>query len=106
VRMPDTVSSSIPGSANSYSSCRQRPHGMIVSPSLLTHTNATSSPPPDMCRSPTRAHSAHSPTPYEAFSTLQPDTMRPSLTSAAAPTLYREYGAYARCMASVATWRS
>ena len=30
VRMPDTVSSSMPGTACSYSSWRQRPHGMSV----------------------------------------------------------------------------
>jgi hypothetical protein len=33
--------------------------------------------------------------PYEAFSTLQPVMIRPSSTSAAAPTLNFEYGAYA-----------
>ena len=46
-----------------------------------------------MNRSLTSAHSAHRVTPYEAFSTLQPETMRPSETSAAAPTWNREYGA-------------
>ena len=46
-----------------------------------------------MNRSLTSEHSAHSVTPYEAFSMLQPETIRPSETSAAAPTLNREYGA-------------
>ena len=106
VRMPETVSSSIPGIACSYSSWRQRPHGMSVLPSPSTQTNATSLPPPDMNRSLTSEHSAHSVTPYEAFSMLQPETIRPSETSAAAPTRKREYGAYARCIASVAAARS
>ena len=44
----------------------------------------------------TSPHSAHSVSPYEAFSTLQPTTIRPSSTSAAAPTGKSEYGAYAR----------
>ena len=34
----------------------------------------------------TSEHSAHSVTPYAAFSTLHPTTTRPSSTSAAAPT--------------------
>ena len=38
-------------------------------------------------------HSAHSDRPYDAFSTLQPVTTRPSSTSAAAPTRTWEYGA-------------
>src|SRR5690606_32910564 len=53
----------------------------------------------------TTAHSAQSPTPYEAFSTLHPVTTRPSSTSAAAPTGNPEYGQYARVMASRAASR-
>ena len=48
--------------------------------------HATSRPPPPACRAETSPHSAHSVSPYEAFSTLQPVTTRPSSTSAAAPT--------------------
>ena len=44
--------------------------------------------------------------PYEAFSTLQPTTTRPSSTSPAAPTGKSEYGAYACRMASIAADRS
>src|SRR5690606_2466693 len=51
-------------------------------------------------------HSAHSVSPYEAFSTLQPVTIRPSSTSPAQPTGNREYGAYARRIAAMAASRS
>ena len=51
-------------------------------------------------------HSAHSARPYDAFSTLQPLTIRPSSTSPAAPTLKREYGASARRMTVRASWRN
>ena len=44
--------------------------------------------------------------PYEAFSTLQPVTTRPSSTRPAAPTGKPEYGAYARRIAPVAAARS
>ena len=50
---------------------------------------------PIACSADTSPHSAHSVRPYDAFSTLQPVTMRPSSTSAAAPTCRCEYGAYA-----------
>ena len=46
------------------------------------------------------------PSPYDAFSTLQPETVRPSSTRAATPTGKPEYGAYARDMASRAAARS
>ena len=70
----------------SKSSWRHRPQGMITSPSPLTHTKCVSRPPPVACSEETSPHSAHSVTPYAAFSTLQPTTSRPSSTSAAAPT--------------------
>jgi hypothetical protein len=79
---------------------------MSGSPVPSTHDIATSRPPPLACSADTIPHSAHSVTPYEAFSTLQPRTIRPSSTSAAAPTGKREYGAYAPCIASVAAARS
>ena len=56
---------------------------------------ATSRPPPERANSLTTPHSAQRVMPYEAFSTLQPVMIRPSSTSAAAPTLNFEYGAYA-----------
>ena len=77
----------------SNSSWRQRPHGIRVAPSPSTHVNATSLPPPVMCSCDTSEHSAQSVTPYDAFSTLQPETIRPSSVSAAAPTGNDEYGA-------------
>ena len=52
----------------------------------LTQANATSLPPPVMCRLETSAHSAHRVRPYEAFSTLAPVMIRPSSTIAATPT--------------------
>ena len=58
------------------------------------------------CSELTSPHSAQSVTPYEAFSTLQPTTTRPSSTSAAAPTGKSEYGAYACRIASMAAARS
>src|SRR5690606_40561389 len=63
VRMPDTVSSSIPSAECSNSSWRQRPHGMRVCPWPSTHVKATSLPPPVICRVETSAHSAHSVSP-------------------------------------------
>src|SRR5450830_962473 len=41
--------------------------------------------------------------PYAAFSTLQPRKTRPSLHSSAAPTLKREYGAYASSRPALAS---
>ena len=43
-------------------------------------------------RAETSPHSAHNVSPYEAFSTLQPLTMRPSSARPAAPTWKWEYG--------------
>ncbi len=57
----------------SHSSCRHRPHGISTPPWMSTHANATSRPPPR------RVQGRHQPalgaqaSPYEAFSTLQPD---------------------------------
>src|SRR5690606_9235703 len=102
---PLTVSSTRSGPPCSKSSWRQRPHGMRTLPWPSTHVNATSRPPPLAWSAETSPHSAHSPTPYEAFSTLQPTTTRPSSTSAATPTGNFEYGTYARCMTSRAAAR-
>src|SRR5690606_27965432 len=90
---PSTVSTSSSAPPNSHSSWRQRPHGMSSSPWPSTQVKATSRPPPEACSADTSPHSAHNPSPYEAFSTLQPVTTRPSSTSAAAPTGNFEYGA-------------
>ena len=92
---PRTVSSRHSGPPFSHRSCRHRPHGIRGSPCLSTHTTATKRPPPLACRAETRPHSAHKARPYDAFSTLQPTTTRPSSTSPAAPTWKFEYGAYA-----------
>jgi hypothetical protein len=59
---------------------------MMGAPFPLTHANATRRPPPVPCSVETRPHSAQSVKPYEAFSTVQPVTTRPSSTKAAAPT--------------------
>src|SRR5918994_7310872 len=67
---------------------------------------ASSRPPPLACRLDTIPHSAHNARPYDAFSTLHPVTIRPSSTTAAAPTGYREYGAYARGTMARASSRS
>src|SRR5262245_49588424 len=77
----------------SHSSCRHRPHGISGAPEASTQDSAISRPPPLACNAETNPHSAHSVTPYDAFSTLQPTTTRPSSTSAAAPTGKLEYGA-------------
>src|SRR5450830_1617177 len=103
--IPLTVSTSRPGPPCSHRSCRQRPQGMSALPWASTHAKATSRPPPLTCSADTSAHSAHRVRPYDAFSTLQPTTIRPSSTSAAAPTGKREYGAYARVMTSRAAVR-
>jgi hypothetical protein len=66
---------------------------MITSRSAFTQTKWVSRPPPPATSSLTSPHSAHSVTPYAAFSTLQPATTRPSSTRAAAPTGKPEYGA-------------
>jgi len=66
---------------------------MITVPLPLTQTRWVSRPPPVACRLETTPHSAQSTTPYAAFSTLQPTTVRPSSTRAAAPTWKFEYGA-------------
>src|SRR3954463_10710881 len=79
---------------------------MSTSPRASTHTKCVSRPPPPACSAEPSPHSAHSVTPYDAFSTLQPTTTRPSSTRAAAPTGNSEYGAYARCMTAVAAPRS
>src|SRR4029453_1127653 len=66
---------------------------------------ARSRPPPLPCSAETTPHSAHSVNPYEALSTLQPVTTRPSSVSAAAPTGNPEYGAWARGIISrAAAW--
>src|SRR6478752_8916580 len=83
---PDGVSTTKDGPPNSYSTCRHRPHGISSSPAPDRQATATSRPPPVSRSCPTRVHSAHRPSPYEAFSTLQPVIVRPSSTSAAAPT--------------------
>jgi hypothetical protein len=79
---------------------------MSTSPRKSTQASATSRPPPLACSADTSPHSAHSPSPYEAFSTLQPTMIRPSSTMAAAPTGNCEYGAYALPIASSAARRS
>ena len=66
----------------SQSSCRHRPHGARSRPSGEHTATATSRPPPVACSAETRPHSAHSVSPYDPFSTLQPTTIRPSSTSA------------------------
>ena len=91
--MPDTVNSSRSGPPFSNSSWRQRPHGMITLAVAVDADDCASRPPPVMCSWETIPHSAHRPTPYAAFSTLQPATTRPSSTSPAAPTGKLEYGA-------------
>jgi len=82
---------------------RCRPQGMITSPSPLTQTKWVSRPPPVAYSWETTPHSAHSTTPYAAFSTLHPTTTRPSSTFAAAPTGNPLYGAYARSATAAAS---
>ena len=52
----------------------------------LTQATATRRPPPVRTSSLTMEHSAHRVHPYPAFSTLHPETNRPSAVSPAAPT--------------------
>ena len=93
-RGPAGWSISISGPPCSSSTCRHRPHGISRLARRRPHrTSAISRPPPAECRAQTTAHSAQRPRPYETFSTLQPATIRPSSTSAAAPTGNPEYGA-------------
>jgi len=89
----------------SHNSWRHRPHG-VTSVSLPTHATAMMRPPPPMWSAPKIAHSAHKVSPYDAFSTLHPEMMRPSSMSAAAPTRNFEYGAYECCCAARAAVRS
>src|SRR5690606_27466944 len=104
--MPFGVSTSRLGPPCSHNNCRHRPHGMIFCRSTPpTHVKATSRPPPPAISVDTRPHSAQRVTPYEAFSTLHPVTVRPSSTSAAAPTGDDEDGAYAREAADAAAAR-
>src|SRR5262245_14982978 len=79
---------------------------MSSSPFPSTQDSAISRPPPLAYSAETTPHSAHRVSPYEAFSTLQPTTIRPSSTRAAAPTGKLEYLAYARRITSVAAARS
>src|SRR5690606_29820100 len=62
-RTPRTVITCSSGPPCSHSSCRQRPQGMITSPSPSTHTKWISRPPPVACNEETSPHSAHSVTP-------------------------------------------
>ena len=103
---PPACSTSSSGPPCSHSSCRHRPHGISGSPSPSTQDTATSRPPPLACSADTRPHSAHRPTPYEAFSTLQPTTPGRRRPAPATPTGKSEYGAYARRIASTAAARS
>jgi uridine phosphorylase len=75
----------------SHRSWRQRPHGITERPWARV-TTAISRPPPVACSTDTSPHSAHNPSPYDAFSTLQAAMMRPSSTRAAAPTWKCEHG--------------
>ena len=103
---PSAVSTSRSGPPCSQSSCRHRPQGISTSPRKSTQANATSRPPPLRVQRRTSPHSAHSPSPYEAFSTLQPTTTRPSSTRAAAPTGNCGVRRVRRPMASRAARRS
>src|SRR6202044_1886867 len=110
-----TSSAAPPASSSSW---RQRPQGSSGAPSPATTATATSTGTSTgaavpavpggaapvvacragagravACRAETRPHSAHSVRPNDAFSTLQPVTIRPSAVSPAAPTRSREYGA-------------
>ena len=105
-RGPAGWSMSICGPPCSNSTCLHRPHGINGSPSAATHDRAISRPPPPENRAQTTEHSAQRPRPYETFSTLAPATIRPSSTSAAAPTGNPEYGAYAVPAASIALRRN
>ena len=90
---PSAASTRQSGPPCSHSSCRHRPHGISGLTGTVHTGHATSRPPPLACSAETMPHSAHSPTPYEAFSTLQPTTTRPSSTRPATPTGNAEYGA-------------
>ena len=70
---PAGVSTTRSGPPCSHNSCRHRPHGSSTSPSAFAQLNATSRPPPVAINCETTPHSAHSVTPYAAFSTLQPN---------------------------------
>ena len=70
----------------SQSSCRQRPHGMSALPVAADAEDGDESAASRCMELDTMPHSAQSPTPYAAFSTLQPATTRPSSTSPATPT--------------------
>ena len=78
---------------------------MSSSPVPDRQATAVNRPPPVRRSCPAIVHSAQSPRPYEAFSTLHPVTTRPSSHSAAAPTCSREYGAYAEAATATAAAR-
>src|SRR6476661_3981719 len=92
--------------ANSTSTCRQMPHGGVGSLALVTSTSASKERTPLATADVTAVRSAQIAAPYDAFSTLQPVMIDPSLPSSAAPTWKCEYGAYARPIALSAAARS
>ena len=89
---PRSVSMRSDGCACSISNCRQRPHGNSgpgCGPTQAKAINVSLLDPvvtEVFTKSLISPHSAHNVSPYEAFSTLQPLTMRPVLVNAAAPT--------------------
>src|SRR6185503_5722624 len=87
-RFPPAVASitRIPGE-NSASTWRHAPHGVGRGSSSMTMANAA-------------VRTAHTVNPYEAFSTFAPLCTLFRLVRIAAPTLYFEYGAWARWRAS------
>ena len=78
---------------NSSMTCRQIPHGGVGSSASVAITTASKLRFPRATAADTALRSAQIPAGNEAFSTLQPSVMLPSVASRAAPTLKFEYGA-------------
>src|SRR6266545_7673989 len=88
--------------ANSLIVCLQDPQGGDGSSDSLAIAISSNDVSPCATAAATATRSAHSASPYAAFSTLQPVTISPLEASTAAPTRKREYGAYAFSIAAKA----
>src|SRR5450830_1736799 len=102
-RLVSTTGKSLP--PNSKITWRQAPHGEIGSAVSPVTASMAKSPGLQPCATALKnaVRSAQLHKPYAAFSTLQPRNTRPSLHSKAAPTLKREYGAYASSRPALAS---
>ncbi len=81
---------------NSASTWRHAPQGVGRRSSSMTMAIASNSLSPALTAANAAVRSAHTVSPYEAFSTFAPACTLLRFVRMAAPTLYFEYGAWAR----------